>query len=390
MTGLVQLSLEQICPLQVQPVLRELQNRGPVHRVRTALGDEAWLVTGFEEVRRLLDDDRFGRTHPDPDNAARAGGSALVSGPLGDYETERCEHARRRLLMRRYLSPRHVRALTPRIEAIVTGLLDRLDEQDRPADLLQALARPLPSTVSADLFGVPPEDRIRFHEWADAAADQRDHARSAQGLTDLLAYSGQLVARRRREPGDDLISRLCTIEGAADEDIATAVMMLLFGHATTVMAIGLGALLLLTNPGPRKALRNDPDLIPAAVEEILRAMDKGGDGLLRYARADLEIAGTPVRRGDLVLFDTGAANHDAAVFPSPDDFDITRPPTANLAFGRGAHYCPGAALARLELRTVLSQLIIRFPGMRPAVPPEDLRVDRDQVAAGLTTLPVTW
>ena len=358
---LPQLPFEQPYPLQVAPLLRELRPR-PVHRIRTAVGDEAWLVTGYEQVRRLLDDERLGRSHPDPGSAARTGESALFGGPLGDFETEHADHARMRSLLQPHFSPERMRALRPRVEALTAKLLDELAEQGPPADLNEALALPLPIAVICELLGVPYEDRARFRAWTQAAADVRDRSRSEQGLADLFGYGQQLVARKRREPGDDVISRLCATEGVSDVEAAAMSMFLLFaGHETTVVAIGMGAVLLLTNPDQWQALLEDPTRIEAAVEEILRTQDTGGGGIPRYARTDLEIAGVTVRAGELVLLDTGAANHDGAVFPDPDRFEVTRHGAGHLSFGHGARYCIGAPLARIELQAVFSQLIPRFP-----------------------------
>jgi pentalenolactone synthase len=168
-------------------------------------------------------------------------------------------------------------------------------------------------------------------------------------------------------------------------------MSLLFaGHETTVVAIGMGALMLLTSPRQRQALRDDPGLIPAAVEEILRAPGKVGGGTPRYARCDLQISGVTVRAGDLVLLHTSAANHDAGAFPDPDQFDISRQAASHLAFGYGPHYCIGAPLARIELQAVFSQLIPRFPGMHLAVPADQITLQTGLLTGGLTELPVTW
>jgi pentalenolactone synthase len=390
-TALAQLPFGQARPLQAAPRLRALQAQGPVHKVRTATGDQAWLVTGYEQVRRLLADPRLGRSHPDPASAARTGESVLFGGPLGDYETEEADHTRMRSLLRPHFTPGRMRALRPRVDALTTGLLDELDRRDRPADLVEALAAPLPILVICDLLGVPYQDRSRFRAWTRAAADVRDRARSEQGLADLFGYGRQLVARKRDHPGDDVISRLCASSGAGDDEIAMLSMFLLFaGHETTVVAIGMGALILLANPRPRQALRDDLGLVPAAVEEMLRAPGKGGGGIPRYARADLQISGVQVRAGDLVLLDNGAANHDAKAFPDPDRFDITRQAASHLTFGHGPRYCIGARLARIELQSVFSQLIPRFPGMRLAVPTEELTLDTGVLTGGLTRLPVTW
>ena len=391
MTALVQLPFEQPSLLQAPPGLRALAARGPVHQIRTATGDAAWLVTGYEEVTRLLADTRLGRSHPDPGSAARTGQSVLFGGPLGSYETEKADHARMRSLLQPHFAPGRMRALRPRVDALAAGLLDDLARRDPPADLVEALAVPLPILVICELLGVPYEDRDRFRAWTRAAADVRDRARSEQGLAGLFGYGRHLVARKREHPGDDVVSRLCDAGGPGDEEIAMLSMFVLFaGHETTVVAIGMGALMLLANPGQWQALRDDPGLVPAAVEEMLRAPGQGGGGIPRYAREDLEISGVTVRAGDLVLLDNGAANHDPSAFPDPDRFDITRPGGPHLTFGHGPRYCIGAPLARIELQAVFGHLIQRFPDLRLALPAGELTIDTCVLAGGLTRLPVTW
>ncbi|ETK37573.1 cytochrome P450 [Microbispora sp. ATCC PTA-5024] len=398
MADLPLLPFEQPHPLRPAPALADLQATGcPVHRVRTRSGHEAWLVTGYEEVRGLLADDRLGRSHPDPANAARTGDSALFGGPQGDFATEREDHRRMRALLQPHFSPGRMRVLRDRVETLTAGLLDDLVQREPPADLTEALALPLPILVICELLGVPYEDRDRFRAWTLAAADVRDRARSEQGLGELFAYGRHLVRRRRDEPGDDVISRLRAAEGLGDDEIAMLSMALLFaGHETTVVRIGMGALLLLTTPGQWRALLDRPGLVPAAVEEVLRAPQRsgGGAGIPRYAREDLEVAGLPVAAGEMVLLDTTAADHDPAVFPDPDRFDVLRysgdRAAQHLAFGHGPRYCIGAPLARIELTAVFSQLVPRFPDMRLAVPAEELQVRRDALTGGLVELPVTW
>jgi pentalenolactone synthase len=386
----VQLPFEQAHPLDVAPLLRQLQQDGVVHQVRTVVGDQAWLVTGYEEVRRLLADERLGRAHPDPARAARLGGSVLFGGPMGNYDTEQADNARLRSLLQPHFSPRRMHAFRPRVEELTAVLLDDLAAHGSPADLHQALAVPLPVQVICELLGVPYADRDQFRAWSEAVGNVRDQSRSEQGLGELFSYGQQLVARKREQPGDDFISRLCA-DGLGDDEIAMLSMALLFaGHVTTVAAIGMGALCLLANPGQHQALVDDPGRIDIAVEEILRAPGRSGGGIPRYARTDLRIGEVTVRAGELVLLDNRAANHDPAVFPSPDRFDITRQGLAHLSFGHGAHYCLGAPLARIELRAVFSQLLARFPTMRLAVPIEQLRVRSDAVTGGLTGLPVEW
>jgi pentalenolactone synthase len=391
MTAPVQLPFDQTHPLRSSPQLRALLASGPIHPIRTAVGDIAWLVTGHAEVRRLLSDDRLGRSHRNPDHAARTGDSALFGGPLGDFDTEWADHARMRGLLQPHFTPKLMRALRPRVDALTTQLLDDLAAAGTPADLHEALALPLPILVICELLGVPYEDRDQFRAWSRAAADTRDRTRSTQGLTDLFDYGRDLVARKRAAPGEDVISRLAATAGVSDDEVAMLSMALLFaGHETTVVQLGMGALLLLTNPDQWQALLADPGSVPAAVEEILRAPNRGGGGIPRYARTDFEIDGVTVRAGDLVLLDNGAANHDDTVFADPDRFDITRNAAAHLTFGHGMRYCIGAPLARIELHAAFAQLLPRFPTMRLAVPVEELSIRPDTLTGGLTALPVAW
>ncbi|WP_184582635.1 cytochrome P450 [Lipingzhangella halophila] len=387
----VHLPFELTHPLQPAPVESELRARGPIHPVRTAVGDAAWLVTGYKEVRELLDDDRLGRSHPDPANASRTGESAVFGGPMGNFDTERIDNSRMRGLLRPHFTRGRMRALIPHVEELTRDLLDRLDQRTPPADLVEALALPLPIAVICALLGVPYEDRERFRAWSQAAADKHDRARSEQGLAELFEYGRELVARKSREPGDDVLSRLAGTDGVSADEAAMMGMFLLFaGHETTVVAIGFGVLMLLAEPEQWRAVHADPGLLDSVVEETLRARVGNGDGIPRYARSDLEVAGVPVRAGDLVLLDIRAANHDESVFANSADFDVTRQPADHLSFGHGARYCIGAPLARIELRAVLAQLIPRFPDMRLATRVEELTINRSALTGGLTSLPVTW
>ncbi|MGW9213186.1 cytochrome P450 [Embleya sp. NPDC055664] len=377
-------------PLRTAPRLRELRSRGPVHRVRTAMGDEAWLVTGHAQVRRLLDDDRLGRTHPTPETAARTG-ETLFDAVLGDFATEAADHARTRALLRPHFSPGRMRPLRPRVEALTTRLLDALIAHGPPADLHAMVAVPLPILVICALLGVPYRDCERFRAWTADAADVGDPARSQRGLAELYGYGHELVARKRVEPGDDVISRLCAAEDVSDDEIAGLSMALLFaGQETTVVQIGMGVLLLLGNPDQWRALVHDPGLVAGAVEEILRASNTGGGGIPRYARRDLDIDGVAVRAGDLVLLDNGSANHDPAAFPDPDRMDITRAASAHVTFGHGLRYCLGAPLARIELHAVFGQLVARLPTLQLAVDPDAVRMRPDAVTGGPAELPVRW
>ncbi|CAM3692899.1 cytochrome P450 [Kibdelosporangium persicum] len=388
----VSLPFERTHPLRIPPLLRELQGQGPVHRVRTAVGDPGWLVTDYAEVKRLLASDKLGRSHPDPENAARIGESALVSGPLGDYETEPADSARTRALLQPHFSPKRMRVLRERVDELTTALMDDLARQAHPVDFIEALALPLPILVVCELLGVPYEEREQFRAWIHAAADVTDRAGSEQALGALFHYGQQLVARKHETPGDDITSRLCQTEGVSDEEVALLTMALLFaGFETTSVHIGLGLLLFLVNRDQWQAIVDDPALIPSAIDEMIRATPgpAGGD-IPRYARTDIEIGPVLIKAGDLVLLDNGAANHDPAAFPEPDRFDVTRPAGAHLSFGHGPHYCIGAPLAKVELEAVFTQLVRRFPDLRLAVELDELRMRANTQTGGLVDLPVTW
>ncbi|MEU0526051.1 cytochrome P450 [Streptomyces niveus] len=385
-----QLPFEQTNVLRLAPGLRTLQSRGAVHRVRTAEGDEAWLVTGHAWVRQLLDDDRLGRSHPDPEAAAKDSGSALLAGLLGDFATD---HARLRALLEPHFSPERMLALRPYVEKLTGQLLDGLAGQKPPVDLRQALALSLPIQVMCEWLGVPQEDKDRFGGWTQDAANVGDPVKSKQGLGELFGYCRQLVADKRRNPGDDVISRICATEGITDNEVIGLTALLLFGgYETTVARIGTCVLLLLANSEQWQALLRDPGLIPGAVEETLRMSmpNPHNGGMPRYALTDFEIDGVTIRTGDFVLLNIIAANHDETAFADPGRVDITRDTTGSLMFGHGAHHCVGATLARMQLQVVLTQLVARFPTMRPAVGVEELRLRHNTLIGGLIQLPVTW
>jgi pentalenolactone synthase len=386
-----QLPFPQPHPLQAGPELRALRAQGPIHRIRTTVGDQAWLVTGYAQVRTLMDDDRLGRSHRSPQTAPRSRASALFGGPMGDFEAEPAGHRRMRELLQPHFSPRRLRSLASRVETLTEGLLDQLVADGPPADLHAKLALPLPLLVICELLGVPYRDRDRFRVWVDAAAFADDAEESGQGMAALVDYGIGLVADKRNRPGDDVISRLCEQDDLADVEIAVLAMGLLFaGYETTVVQIWIQLVQLLTNPTLWRELREDPSRIPKATEELLRASLIGGVGIPRYARDDIDIAGITITAGELVLLDPGSANHDPAFFDDPDAVDFDRRGTPHLSFGYGGRYCLGAPLARMELNAVISQVIPRLPDLRLAVDVEALGINSEALGSGLVALPVTW
>ncbi|MET7765544.1 cytochrome P450 [Streptomyces sp. NPDC005393] len=391
MAAQIQLPLDPPHPARPQRNLRALQKQAPVHRVSTAVGDPAWLVTGYQEIKQLLADPRLGRSHHDPENAARSGASELLDGPRGDYDTEQKWIATMRSRLQPFFSAGHVKAMRPRVEALTGELLDRLEKQGPPADLAEALALLLPREVIGELLGVPVEERELLDEWTTAVSDARDRERSAAGLAALHRYGHELAARKRAHPTQDVVSWLCEDGTLSDDQVAQLAMGVLFaGYETTATALCVGTALLLDSPEQWRALRENPGLAPTAAEESVRVVSRLLPPVIRYTREDLEIAGAEVRRGELVMLDIYAATHDENIFPDPDRFDITREDNPHLCFGFGLRYCIGAPLARLELQAALTQLTTRYPRMRLTVPVEDLTVRPGSFAAIPTSFPVTW
>jgi cytochrome P450 len=392
---LTSIPFEQPHAVGIGPILRQLASTGPVHRVRTPVGDMAWMITSYETVRQLLADDRLGLSHKDPDNAARVHNSALFGGgPIGNYDTEHSDHKSFRSLLQPFFTPKRMRALRAKVAGLTDGLLDRMAADGPPADLHAALSVPLPILVICELLGVPPDEHVRFRAYSQAIADVTDRQRSSAGLTDMWSYTKDLIGRKRAQPGDDVISGLCLAEGGTldDDHIAMLAAALLFaGHEATVVQIDYGMVSLLSDPDRWRTLLNDPALLPNALEECLRVGNTGrSGGVFRYARTDIDIAGTTIRAGDLVLLNLGTANRDEKVFPAADDFDVSRQRNPHVAFGHGARYCLGAPLARIELEVVFRALLDRFPKMRLTQPLEEIKVADGLLTGGLTALSVTW
>jgi cytochrome P450 len=381
--------------LQLAPELGELRESTPIVRVRTPAGNPAWLVTRHEDVKTLFADQRLGRSHHDPENAPRYSAAAILGGPMGEFETEIEDHALARKLLTPSFSARRMRMLRGRIQQIIDELLDRLAGLGQPADFHDAVSFRLPVLVICELLGVPYADRERFRQWARLAFDMTDVDASMQAVLELREYIQHLIDRKKAEPAADLISDLVLAQredGVPDDRrirqyVATLVIA---GHETTVTFIDFGTLLLLEYPLERAKLDADLDLVPRAVEEILRFAPTTDACITRYARTDFSVLGVDIAKGEAVAFSPQAANRDPRVFPDPERFDVTRAENPHMTFTFGWHYCLGSPLVRVELDVLYRTLFRRLPGLRLAAGLDELLPRTDVLTGGITALPVRW
>jgi cytochrome P450 len=307
-------------------------------------------------------------------------------------------HTRLRRLVSRAFTPKRIKDLEPRIREITNSLLDRAEAKGE-LEAIADLATPLPVMVIAEMLGVPGEDYAKFKHWSDRVIERRnvipgtpmpEEIRTA--IKDLTAYLAAEIEKRRQNPADDLIGALVAAHEenealSAEEMLAFVILLLVAGNETTTNLIGNGLLALGRNPGQIELLRQDPALLPRAIEEMLR-YDGPVQSTGRHLRAEVDISGTLLKPGMIVMVILAAANRDPAQFPDPDRFDITREPNAHVAFGDGIHFCLGAALARLEGAIAFSSVLARFPKLRLAQPDATIAYKGSYFLRGLAALPM--
>ncbi|WP_239115062.1 cytochrome P450 family protein [Planotetraspora kaengkrachanensis] len=378
------------------PAFAWLRSNSPVTRVPLP-GCEAWLVTRYEDAVAAL-------AHPslskDPASGSPEWRAASLGLPLDHrpslarhmINADGEDHSRLRRLVGATFTPRRMEGLRSRAQEVTDGLLDRLDGEE--ADLVADLAYPLPITIICDLLGVPEEDREAFHRLASvidsaAASEVEEISRATDGLEKFLS---DLVTLKRTRPGDDLLTELVrrSNRGAidADELTSTAFLLLIAGHETTVALIGNGLLALLRHPDQLAALRADPSLLPDVVDEMLRYDGPVRNATWRFPTEPVVIGGQEMLPGEPILVSLLAANRDPSVFPDPDAFSPGRIGEPHLAFGRGPHYCVGAALAKVEAEVAIGTVLRRFPDLAPAVDLEELTWWPSTIMRGLFSLPV--
>ncbi|MEU8549725.1 cytochrome P450 [Streptomyces roseoverticillatus] len=371
---------------------------GPASGADAPADGAAWLVTRHEHVRAVTSDPRFsraaliGRDLPrvTPDLVDHAESINLMDPPA---------HSRLRGLVAAAFGDRQVEEQRPRTRRTVDALLDAMADHGSPADVSDWLAAPLPLITVFDLLGVPEPDRAPLRRWATAmmAPGTPDGAAAAEGKAGLRAYFAELTAARRRHPGSDLLSALAAVREDGElldaREVAVMGMLLLVtGHDTSAHQISNIVYTLLTHPEQLARLRARPELLPAAVEELLRFIPyRQGVGIPRQATEDVELDGVTIRAGETVHVSYLAANRDELVYDRPDELDLERRDApAHLTFGHGTHHCLGARLARMELQVAIGALLARFPALRLAVPAEEVRWNTGSIWRFPLALPVAW
>ncbi|WP_030612472.1 cytochrome P450 family protein [Streptomyces sclerotialus] len=381
----------------------QLREAGPVHRITGPDGQPAWLVTRYADVRAALADPRLSLDKRNSSNGYR-GFSLPPALDANLLNMDPPDHTRVRRLVVKAFTPGRVEKLRAPVAKVAHGLLDAVEAKGA-ADLIADFAGPLPIIVICDLLGVPEGDRHDFRAWTDAliTPDPSRPEAMKEAIGAMLRFFTGLIATKRAEPGDDLLSDLIAVRDEPDADggvagdrlsedelTSLAFLILFAGYENTVHLIGNAVLALLDHPDVLAELRADPAGMPAAVEEFARYDGPAPLAIRRFPVEDVEIGGVRIPAGESVLLSLASANRDPERFPDAAKLDPHRDIFGHLALGHGIHYCLGAPLARMETQTALDALIQRFPGLRPAVPRTELRWRRTIRARGLMSLPVAW
>ncbi|MBN9102800.1 MULTISPECIES: cytochrome P450 [unclassified Pseudonocardia] len=391
--------------------LAEVRESEGVRRVTSTFGMPAWLVARHDDVRDVLADaTRFSNASqlafslPDDPRSAEEKRKALAGQMLA---TDPPDHTR----LRRFLTPeftvRRMRRLEPRIVEIVDQHLDAMEAAGSPADLVPSFALPIPSLVICELLGVPYADRDEFQHRTARQLDLSIPMPERIALQrEGRAYMEKLVAGAKADPGEDMLGMLVREHGAdglstaeaqdgaaeiTDDELAgLASLLLVAGHETTSNMLGLGTLALLRHPDQLALVRDDPDAIVPAVEELMRWLSIVHTGVARTTTQDVEIAGQHIPKGELVLCALPSANRDPSFIDDPDTLDVRRGSMGHIAFGHGVHHCLGAPLARMEMRIAFPALLKRFPDLASALPFDEIPFRAYHFIYGLHSLPVTW
>ncbi|MEU5806229.1 cytochrome P450 [Streptomyces sp. NPDC047718] len=376
------------CPFDPPGQLTDARRQGPISRFTHPGGKPGWLITGYDLVRSVLADPRFSSRK----ELMNVVDFELPPAPPGEFLLmDEPQHSRYRKPLVGKFTVRRMRLLTERIEQITAECLDAMEQAGPTADLVTAFAKPIPTIVICEILGVPYEDRASFQEHIDTfmGGEVSDEELIA-AYTATQEYLAQLVATKRANPTDDVLSELTDSDLTDEELKGISLILLAAGFDTTANMLSLGTFALLQNPEQLAALRADPALTDGAVEELLRYLSVAKT-FHRTALEDVEVGGQTVEAGTTVVLSFHTANRDPDRFTDADVLDVRRPYDGHLAFSHGIHQCLGQQLARIEMRVAFRALIDRFPTLRLAVPADEVRL-RPETADifGVKSLPVTW
>ncbi|GAB4585283.1 cytochrome P450 [Nocardia sp. IFM 10818] len=385
-------------PFDPPRAITRLREARPVSPLVFPSGHQGWLVTGYEAVRRVMSDTRFssrqdlGVVHAldeSPDLPAQTEPSPQIPGLFIAMDPP--DHTRLRRKLTGAFTVKRMKQLEDHIIEIVERQLDEMARLTPPVDLVREFALPVPSLVICELLGVPYEDRATFQLNSAKFLVRNpvvEEKMAAYGA--MTTYLAGLVMSKRAEPGEDILSDLARDEDLGIEELTgIAFLLLLAGHETTSNMLALGAFALLEHPEQLAELRANPELVPEAVEELMRYLSVA-DIFYRYATEDIELGGETIAAGSTVVVSLLAANHDPQRFENPDTLDIHRKARGHLSFGHGVHACLGQQLARIEMRAGFEGLTRRFRTLALAVPAGEVPLRTDMNIYGVHELPVTW
>ena len=384
------------------PYFARLRAEAPVFRIAGPMGEAAWLVTRYDDVMTVLKHPGFSKDRfrfMDPRVRERFSFMFKLFKPMAQMMLMKDppDHTRLRGLVHKAFTPKLVERLRGRVQTLSDGLLDRVQRKGS-LDLVKDYALPIPSTIIADMLGVPERDHGRFQRWSNQLVSNTN----ARGMFVIIPamlmferYLRKLIAQRRAALGEDLLSALIQVEEAGEkltqeELISMVFLLLIAGHETTVNLISTGSLALLEHPDQLERLRRSPELIEPAIEELLRYTNPVELATERFAVDDVDLNGTVIPKGNAVFGVIGSANRDEKYFQNPDALDLGRTPNKHLSFGFGIHYCLGAPLARLEGQIAIQTLVNRLPKLRLAKPVESLRWRTGFLIRGPKQLPATF
>ncbi|WP_316527435.1 cytochrome P450 [Kitasatospora brasiliensis] len=381
------------CPFAPPTAYEQARREEPVSRVSLWDGSTSWLVTRHEDIKAVLSDARFSSDSTRPGFPfVSEGARQLNTGQPTIIRMDDPEHARFRRMLTGEFMIKKVEALRPEVQRIADDLLDKMTDGRTGADLVHDFALPLPSLVICLLLGVPYQDHDFFQECSRVLLRRASTAAEVAHAQGKLAdYLFQLTETKRAQPDGSILSRLAERGDLSTEQISgMGRLLLIAGHETTANMTALSVLALLRNPDQLAHLREHPESVPGAVEELLRYLSIVHSGLTRVATEDVDVAGVRIRAGEGVICMVSAANRDEREFPEADELDVTRDARRHLGFGFGVHQCLGQPLARLELQIALGTILRRLPELRLAVPFEDISFRGEMLVYGVHALPVTW